>query len=96
MVRSGESPWTIAREYGVGLDDLLTLNGLSRTSVLRPGDRLRVRGAQVTSYRVREGDTLSQIAERHGVSTQALARVNGLSLRSVIRPGQTMRIPSGS
>ncbi len=93
VVRSGESPWTIAREYGVSLDALQSWNGLDDDSVVRPGDRLEVRGARVATYRVRAGDTLSEIAERHGVSTVALLRVNGLTTRSVIRPGQVVRIP---
>ena len=96
VVRSGESPWIIAREYGVFVGDLLAWNGLREGSIVRPGDRLDIRGATVTTYRVRVGDTLSEIAERHGVSTRALAAVNGLSLRSVIRAGQSMKIPPRS
>jgi membrane-bound lytic murein transglycosylase D len=42
-VRRGENAWSIARRYGVRLDDLLAWNDLRRDSVLRPGDRLRVR-----------------------------------------------------
>jgi membrane-bound lytic murein transglycosylase D len=36
-VRSGESVWTIARRYGLPTKQLLTRNGLSNSSVLRPG-----------------------------------------------------------
>ncbi len=36
-VRSGESAWTIARRYGLPTKQLLTRNGLSNSSVLRPG-----------------------------------------------------------
>ncbi len=93
VVRSGESPWSIAREYGVSLGSLQSWNDLDGDAVVRPGDRLEIRGARVTTYRVRSGDTLSQIAERHGVGTSALLRVNGLTSRSVIRPGQVLRIP---
>lgn len=41
-VRSGESAWTIARLYGIPVKALLSLNGLSGKSVLRPGATLRV------------------------------------------------------
>ena len=41
-VRDGESPWTIARRYGMPLKALLSLNGLNGSSVLRPGAVLRV------------------------------------------------------
>jgi len=42
-VRRGESLYLIARRYGVTVRYLCALNGLSTRSVLRPGQRLRVR-----------------------------------------------------
>src|SRR5690606_29094784 len=33
----GDSPWSIARRYGVRLDELLERNGLDARAVLRPG-----------------------------------------------------------
>ncbi|MBD8635660.1 lytic transglycosylase domain-containing protein [Stenotrophomonas sp. CFBP 13725] len=41
-VRNGESAWTIARRYGMPVKALLSLNGLSGQSVLKPGAQLRV------------------------------------------------------
>ncbi|WP_312706799.1 transglycosylase SLT domain-containing protein [Stenotrophomonas sp.] len=41
-VRNGESAWTIARRYGMPVKALLSLNGLSGSSVLKPGAVLRV------------------------------------------------------
>lgn len=41
-VARGESAWVIARRYGVGLDQLLSRNGLAANGVLRPGMRLQV------------------------------------------------------
>ena len=41
-VRNGESPWTIARRYGMPVKALLSLNGLSGKAVLKPGAVLRV------------------------------------------------------
>jgi LysM repeat protein len=43
IVRPGESLNVIARRYGVTVRYLIALNGLSTRSVLRPGQRLRVR-----------------------------------------------------
>jgi murein DD-endopeptidase MepM/ murein hydrolase activator NlpD len=42
-VRPGESFYLIARRYGVTVRYLCALNGLSPRSILRPGQRLRVR-----------------------------------------------------
>jgi membrane-bound lytic murein transglycosylase D len=95
VVRRGESPWSIARRYGVSVAQVLEWNGLDRGSTLFPGNRLEIREAKVVVYRVQPGDTLSDIAAMHGVSARSLAEWNGLSLRSIIRPGQEMKIPLG-
>jgi LysM repeat protein len=42
-IQSGDSAWSIAAQYGLTVDELLTLNSLSTDSVLRPGSQLRVR-----------------------------------------------------
>lgn len=39
-VARGESAWTIARRYGIGVDDLMQRNGLVANAVLRPGQTL--------------------------------------------------------
>ncbi|RXR05218.1 lytic transglycosylase domain-containing protein [Pseudoxanthomonas composti] len=36
-VRKGESAWSIAKRYGIGVQDLLTANHLGRKSVIKPG-----------------------------------------------------------
>jgi membrane-bound lytic murein transglycosylase D len=42
VVRRGESAWSIARRYGLRVEDLLARNGLLARSVLRPGTVLTV------------------------------------------------------
>lgn len=44
-VQKGESPWLIAKKYGISVDSLLKLNHLDEATArrLREGDRLRVR-----------------------------------------------------
>ena len=41
-VRSGDTPSAIARKYGVSLGALLNYNGLTRRSIIRPGELLRI------------------------------------------------------
>ncbi len=41
-VRSGDSLWLIARRHRVSLADLMRWNGLSRASILRPGQTLTI------------------------------------------------------
>ncbi len=42
VVRTGETLWRIARRHRVALADLLRWNGLERSSIIRPGQRLRL------------------------------------------------------
>jgi len=46
-VRRGDSLYSISRRYGMSVDELASLNGISKRSILRPGQRLRVRGDEV-------------------------------------------------
>lgn len=89
-VRRGDSLWTIARSFGVSVDDLRQWNQLSG-STIRPGQKLELRHAFRT-YSVQAGDTLWDIARAHGVTIAEIRDWNGLSSESVIRPGQTLHI----
>jgi membrane-bound lytic murein transglycosylase D len=43
VVRRGDSLWKIAQRYKVSANDLMRWNGLSRSSVLHPGQKLKLR-----------------------------------------------------
>jgi membrane-bound lytic murein transglycosylase D len=93
-VSSGDNLWTLARNYGVTVEDIRRWNGLSSSSVLRPGQELAVgTGPGPTQHRVSRGDTWGGLAQRYGVATADLARVNGRTPRDVIRVGETLLIP---
>jgi len=44
-IKAGDSPWKIAKQYGVSVDELLKLNGLTEEKAknLKIGDKLRVK-----------------------------------------------------
>jgi len=100
VVQPGDTLWGIARRFGISHYSLAQANGLSPTSYVYVGQRLRIPGRSGGStpatrvYVVRWGDTLSGIAQRFGVSLQALAQANGLSVRSYVYVGQRLRIPT--
>ena len=106
-VQAGEGLTQIAKRYGIRAEALAKANGLTLSSVIVPGQRLRVpdggsrapvpRVARSTAvrvfHRVRSGEGFSVIAQRYGITAIALARANGLTLGSVISPGQKLRVP---
>jgi soluble lytic murein transglycosylase-like protein len=106
-VRPGEGFEVIARRYRVSAARLAQANGLRLTSVITPGQRLRVPG-RVTArpkpaprpsprpalfHTVQPGEGFYAIAERYRLAPASLARANGLQLTSVLTPGQRLRIP---
>jgi membrane-bound lytic murein transglycosylase D len=111
LVQRNDTLWDIARGFDVSVEALRLGNGLSRNSVIRPGQRLRIpdatsgkRDNQTTvhevsggasRYVVRSGDTLYDIARLHGVSISSLKTANHLRT-SRIHPGDVLQIPRRS
>jgi LysM repeat protein len=107
VVQAGEGFIAIARRYGVPAAALARANGLALTSVLTPGQHLKVPGRVVairatapTAPRLRHtveaGESFFSIAQRFHVSPWRLARANALSLMSTIVPGQRLVLPRGA
>lgn len=108
-VRPGDTLRSIAEDFGVTVEALLRVNGLSRSEGdnLRPDQVLVIPSGstapaptrprqQRQTYTVQAGDSLRSIAERFGVTVQALLDANGLSPQEgdQIRPGQKLIIPA--
>jgi len=107
LVQPGEGFIGIARLYHVRPLALARANGLTLTSVISPGQRLRVPGRVAAAHtapaagpRLRHtvvaGESFFSIAQRYHVSPWRLARVNGLSLMATIVPGQRLLLPRGA
>ena len=107
-VKAGDTLYGISRKFGMSLSQLVSVNGISASSLIVPGQTLRVAGGTTTSivvktnttssrtsggnYLVQPGDTLYSIARRSGMSLNSLLSLNGLSQSSVIYPGQSLTI----
>lgn len=105
-VVEGDTPFDIAQRFGLSVDALLSMNGLSWSSVIYPGDVLTLAAAAPTpvpaaetpapavtsGYEVVAGDTLYAIAEAHGLTLDLLFALNGLGPDSIIYPGQTLAV----
>lgn len=106
ILQKGEFPFCLARRFNVSLDELLTLNGLTRDSLLsigqelkipqtgNPFEGLRVLNEHPTTYKVQAGDTLSSIACYFGdLSPDLIALQNGLPLDAALTVDETLVIP---
>ena len=103
VVKKGDTVSAIAARYGLRTSDVLARNGLTWSSIIRPGQVLKLRGGATQApasagpsyrtYTVVSGDTVSAIARRAGVPVTKVLAANKLSWSSIIHPGQKLRIP---
>jgi LysM repeat protein len=107
-VRSGDSFGKIARKVGTSPQKLAKMNGLKTSSIIQPGQRLKVPGSVPVAprtaeavastpksggtHKVRAGDTFSSISKKHGMSTAALIAANPRVKPSALRPGQLVNL----
>lgn len=76
VVKSGDTIYDIARLHDVGVDDLLSLNGLERDDYIYPNQQLLVPKANVNFYITKENDTLTSVVETLKMSLEEMYRDN--------------------
>ncbi len=109
-VKAGDSLERIARKTNSSTSSLAKTNGLKASSIIRPGQKLKVPGKQsapaaataaaprsgAKSHKVQAGETLFSISKKHGMSTEALAAANPQVKPSALRPGQVVSLSGDS
>ncbi|EAR24019.1 lipoprotein [marine actinobacterium PHSC20C1] len=105
-VAEGDTVSDIASRFGLSTASVLALNGLSWSSMIFPGQDLKLTKAtseplpsvshtKTTNgeYTIVAGDTISGIAAKFGISTISVMSANGLGWSSIIYPGQLIVVP---
>lgn len=98
-VQPGESLWSIAKKYLISVEELLSLNGLTKESALRVGQKIRLlldtksQEASITyeTYLVKGGDSLYKIALDYNMSVEELMEINKLETTS-LSVGQELKV----
>lgn len=101
-----EFPFCIARRFNVNQNELLSINGLSTSSIVPVGFTLKIpqtgnsfagQRSLMThpdSYTVIAGDTIYKVACKYGsVDPMAIAQANGLESPYNLSTGQVLHIP---
>ncbi|RMH56630.1 MAG: M23 family metallopeptidase [Candidatus Hydrogenedentota bacterium] len=91
-VKRGESLGRIARKYGVDVATIMNVNGL-RSTVLRPGKRLKVPNRKGIRIRLRRGENLWTLARYYHVKIGDVVEANGLKDAGNVRAGQYLFLP---
>ncbi len=105
VLQKGETLYSLSRQYGVPVKELLRANGIADPSALSVGTKLNIPGvkapgaqgpAAMATYTVKSGDTYYSIARKNGLSVDELLKMNARSSSRTLRVGESLVIRSGS
>lgn len=96
-VKSGDNLYSIARRYGLTMNELMEYNNLG-TTLLSIGQVLKIPTKQTitpseTTYIVKSGDSLYSIARKYNTTVNDLMKYNNLT-SNLLSIGQTLKIPT--
>ena len=95
VVKSGDTLTSIAKKFGVNVNDLAKDNDIKKGQTLRLGQKINGPSSEQKAYVVQTGDTMFAIAKRFNVTASALAEENDLSTGAAIKKGQRLKLPDG-
>lgn len=91
-VKPGDALSTLAKRFGVSMDSLVSLNGISSAKALKAGAELRIPNMSGVIHKVAKGENLASIAKRHGTTVTALLDANDLATET-LAVGQSLFVP---
>lgn len=90
-IKKGDSLYSIARQYGISVNDIMNYNNLT-SNLLSIGQVLKVPNSSVNNfYTVKKGDTLYSIARDNNTSVDNIKSKNNLQ-NNILSIGQTLII----
>lgn len=96
-VQSGDSLWSIAKRFNVGVSEIKSANNLS-SNLISVGQKLIIPGAAPSNqtnvtYVVQKGDSLWSIANSNNTTVDELVNLNDLVTNNIY-VGQVLQIPN--
>ena len=93
-ISKGDTLYSISRQYGVPLKQLISINNLQAPYTLKIGQKLQLPTKQYHS--VKKGDTLYSISRQYDVDVTSLSKLNQLTTPYALAVGQELILPAST
>lgn len=94
-VQEGDTISGIAHKFGISTNSVLWESGLSKYSLIRPGQTLDILPVTGLTHTVKSGENLSAIAKKYKAEVEEIINENKLADAGDIKKGQKLIIPNG-
>lgn len=94
-VKPGDTPSSIAANFGISLNTLLWANNLSNPHLIKAGDELIILPVTGVQYEVKKGDNLVSIAKQFKGDVNEISSFNGIAVDEPLQIGTIVIIPDG-
>ena len=103
VIQKGDTLYSLSRNYGVSVDKIMEINGISSPNDLKIGIILKIPSDNLDynennwyieslEYYVKKGDTLYNISRSNGLSVSELLEMNNLSEDHVLQVGDKLTL----
>lgn len=96
VVKEGDTLGKISVRFQLSISTILSANGLTLRSTIRPGDTLKILPEDGIIYKVKSGDTLSRIAQKYEIGVQEIATSNQLPANAALKIGTELLLPGAT
>ncbi|MEH7442187.1 LysM peptidoglycan-binding domain-containing protein [Bacillus sp. JJ1122] len=96
VVKAGENLWSIAKTYGVTIQNIVNVNGLPSANLIVPGLALYIPDLQPITrfYKIKSGDTLWKLSIQFSTTVISIMNANPGLDPNRMYIGQNINIPS--
>jgi len=91
-VKPGDTLYQISKKYNTTVQALSDYNNISKTNVIKPGQKIKIPSTKALYYEIKKGDTISKIAKEFHTSVEKIKEWNELQDINKIYPGQKLRV----
>lgn len=94
-IESGDSLQSIAADFGISVETLMSVNGIPAGTKLKAGDKISILPIDGVRHTVKSGETVRGLAQTYKADADRIIAFNDLPDDGHIKPGDVLIIPGG-